>query len=100
MGITILYVVIHPTSQHEIHDLVRRLLGCCRRCPRSRGGCPRHPHLETDPKPRHRETRVLFQLRSRTVSPSARAESRSRSEINPKNLEPSPRANSLTPKTA
>merc|ERR1712035_262033 len=65
MGITSFASDIPSTSQHEIHDLVRRLLGCCRRCPRSPGGCPRHPHRETDPKPRHRETRVLFQLRNR-----------------------------------
>jgi len=52
------------TTQHEIDDLVRCLLGCCRRCSRSPRE-PAHPHLETIPEPRHRETRVLFQLRGR-----------------------------------
>ena len=44
------------------------------------------------------EFRFLLATRLRTVSPSARAESRSSSEINPKKPESSPRANSLTPK--
>merc|ERR1712071_510879 len=52
------------TTQHEIDDLFRCLLGCCRRCSRSPRE-PAHPHLETIPEPRHRETRVLFQLRGR-----------------------------------
>ena len=46
------------------------------------------------------EFRFLLATRLRTVSPSARAESRSSSEINPRMPEPSPKANTLTPKTA
>merc|ERR1712116_69987 len=64
MGITSFASDIPSTPQHEIHDIVRRLLGCCRRCS-PRGVCPHHPHQEPDPEPRHRETRVLFQLRNR-----------------------------------
>merc|ERR1711928_141000 len=99
MGITSFASDIPSTPQHEIHDLVRRLLGCCRRCS-PRGVCPHHPHQEPDPEPRHRNKSTLSATKPRTVSPSARAESRSSSEINPKMPEPSPRANTLTPKTA
>merc|ERR1712071_212921 len=38
-GITTFPSVLQPTSQHEIDDLFRCLLGCCRRCSRS----PREP---------------------------------------------------------
>merc|ERR1712071_609520 len=60
MGTTIFQIVDQPTSQHEIDDLDRRLLGCCRRC--SSRGDQTHPHQEPDPEPRHRETSLLFQL--------------------------------------
>merc|ERR1712071_585673 len=46
MGITTSHSVLPSTIQHEIYDLDRRLLGCCRRCSRSPGE-PAHPHLET-----------------------------------------------------
>merc|ERR1711911_565399 len=48
------------TLQHEIHDLDRRVLGRCRRCP---PGQPSHPHRQAIAEPRHGETSVLVQLR-------------------------------------
>merc|ERR1711946_71930 len=85
------------TLQHEIHDLDRRVLGRCRRPP---PGQPSHPHRQAIAEPRHGETSVLVQLRDGERNSSARAESRSRSEPNPKSLEPCRRAATLSLKIA
>merc|ERR1712122_365295 len=97
MGITTFCSVLPSTFQHEIDDLDRRLLGCCRRCS-PRGVCPHHPHQEPDPTMTPRNKSTLSATNPRTASSSARAESRNRSVTNPKKPESSPRANSLTPK--
>merc|ERR1711946_2189 len=98
MGITSFCSVLTSTSQHEIDDPVRRLLGRRRRRPRPPGRETHHPHRQAIPEPRHRETRVLFQLRDRERNLRQRERSPSRSETSPKKPEPCPRVNSPTPK--
>merc|ERR1711946_109160 len=51
--------------ENEIDDPLRRLLGRRRRRPRPPGRETHHPHRQAIPEPRHREARVLFQLRDR-----------------------------------
>merc|ERR1712200_155072 len=65
MGITSIASVPKSTFQHEIDDPFRRLLGRRRRRPRPPGRETHHPHPQAIPEPRHRETRVLFQLRDK-----------------------------------
>merc|ERR1711911_211550 len=64
MGSLHLLVTI-PQLLNMKSDPVRRLLGRRRRRPRPPGRETHHPHRQAIPEPRHREARVLFQLRDR-----------------------------------
>merc|ERR1711964_228319 len=65
MGSLSLTVFPQQQLENEIDDPLRRLLGRRRRRPRPPGRETHHPHRQAIPEPRHREARVLFQLRDR-----------------------------------
>merc|ERR1712137_51753 len=65
MGSLSLTVFPQQQLENEIDDPLRCLLGRRRRRPRPPGRETHHPHPQAIPEPRHRETRVLFQLRDR-----------------------------------